>query len=80
LNPAAGTPSIDGRQGFWSLSNDHTGGVQTPSPAMIMSAIPGGRGARKYALHTTSFTGMGALVGVDLNRKTNPLDLRRERL
>jgi hypothetical protein len=65
-------PSLDGRQGFWSLSNDHTAGAQTPSPTMIMSAIPGGRGASMSALHTTStgFTGTGALVGVDLNRKT----------
>jgi|GEM_PF-1529081 hypothetical protein len=64
-------PSTDGRQGFWSLSNDGTMGVQTPS-IMVMSMIPGGRGASMYALHTTAtgFTKTGALVGVDLNRKT----------
>jgi hypothetical protein len=65
-------PSIDGRQGFWSLSNDHTaGGVQTPT-TMVMSEIPGGRGASMYALHTTAsgFTMSGAQVTVDINRKT----------
>jgi hypothetical protein len=67
-------PSIDGRQGFWSLSNDGTMGVQTPA-IMVMSMIPGGRGASLYALHTTAtgFTKTGALVGVDLNRKTTRL-------
>jgi hypothetical protein len=67
-------PSLDGRQGFWSLSNDGTAGTQTPS-IMIMSQIPGGRGTSVYALHTTStgFTKTGALVGVDLNRKTTRL-------
>src|SRR5882724_691287 len=65
-------PTNDGRQGFWSLSNDGTsGGKQTPSP-MLMAAIPGGgRGASLSALHTTAmgFTVGGALVAVDLNRK-----------
>jgi hypothetical protein len=64
-------PSLDGRQGFWSLSHDDSAGTQTPS-IMIMSQIPGARGTSTYALHTTStgFTKTGALVGVDLNRKT----------
>ena len=64
-------PAMDGRQGFWSLANDGTAGTQTPA-IMTMSAIPGGRGASMYALHTTSsgFTKTGAQVGVDLNRKT----------
>ncbi len=64
-------PSMDGRQGFWSLANDGTAGTQTPS-IMTMSAIPGGRGTSMYALHTTSsgFTKTGAQVNVDLNRKT----------
>jgi hypothetical protein len=70
-NPDQYIPDTDGRQGFWSLSNDGSGGTQTPS-IMTMSAIPGGRGTSMYALHTTSmgFTKTGALVGVDLNRKT----------
>jgi hypothetical protein len=64
-------PSMDGRQGFWSLANDGTAGTQTPS-IMTMSAIVGGRGTSMYALHTTSsgFTKTGAQVNVDLNRKT----------
>lgn len=70
-NPDQYIPNTDGRQGFWSLSNDGSAGTQTPS-IMTMSTIPGGRGTSTYALHTTSmgFTKTGALVDVDLNRKT----------
>jgi len=70
-NPDQYIPNTDGRQGFWSLSNDGTaGGVQTP-PTMVMSMISGGRGASTYALHTTAagFTKAGAQVDVDINRK-----------
>jgi hypothetical protein len=71
--PDANIPSVDGRQGFWSVANDGTkGGVQTPSPTVVMSMIPGGgRGTSLNAFHTTAmgFTTSGALVGVDLNRK-----------
>jgi hypothetical protein len=70
--PDAYILTADMRQGYWSLSNDQTvGGKQTPSPTMIMSAIPGGRMGSVNGLHTTAsgFTTSGALVGVDLNRK-----------
>jgi hypothetical protein len=68
----ANIPAIDGRQGFWSVANDGTvGGKQTPSPTVVMSLIPGGRGTSLSAFHTTAmgFTKTGALIGVDLNRK-----------
>jgi hypothetical protein len=68
----ANIPSVDGRQGFWSVANDGTaGGKQTPSPVVTMSMIPGGRGTSLSAFHTTAsgYTSSGALVGVDLNRK-----------
>ncbi len=71
-NPDAYIPLTDMRQGYWSLSNDGTsGGKQTPSPVMIMTAIPGGRNGSLTGLHTTAtgFATSGALVGVDLNRK-----------
>ena len=70
-NPDQYIPTNDLRQGFWSLSNDNTAGKQTPTPVMIMSAIPGARGSSLNGLHTTSsgFTKTGALVSVDLNRK-----------
>ena len=70
--PDANIPSIDGRQGFWSVANDGTvGGKQTPSPVVTMSMIPGGRGTSLSAFHTTAsgYTKTGALFGVDLNRK-----------
>jgi hypothetical protein len=68
----ANIPFNDGRQGFWSVANDGTaGGKQTPSPTVIMSMIPGGRGTSLSAFHTTAsgYTASGAHVGVDLNRK-----------
>ncbi|HEY3664554.1 MAG TPA: hypothetical protein VGL19_01095 [Polyangiaceae bacterium] len=68
----ANIPAIDGRQGFWSVANDGTAaGKQTPSPTVVMSMIPGGRGTSLSAFHTTAmgFISSGALVGVDLNRK-----------
>ena len=61
---------IDRRAGSWSTFNDTTG-VQRPTMGGVMHAerIAGGRGASRFALHTSGskFTKWGASLAVELS-------------
>ena len=63
---------LENRAGFWSASNDNTG---TQRPALrgplSMTRIPGGRGASRFALHTSGgkFTKWGALLAAELSAR-----------
>jgi hypothetical protein len=65
--------STDGRHGAWFVLNDGSdGGVQAPAMGapFDMTAIPGGRGASMYAVHTSGhgFTTWSPLIGFWLNK------------
>ena len=64
-------PLTDSRVGFWTLTTDSTaGGKKTPSPVVVMAAIPGGRADSLNGLHTTT-SGFATrpVLNVELNRK-----------
>jgi endoglucanase len=61
---------LERRAGFWSASNDTTG-TQKPTlnGPLSMARIPGGRGASRFALHTSGgkFNKWGALIAADFS-------------
>jgi len=61
---------LEHRAGFWSASNDNTA-TQRPTlrGPLSMARIPGGRGASRFALHTSGgkFTKWGALLAADFS-------------
>lgn len=60
----------DGRSGAWSLFSDGTGQI-TPAPGGVLhpTAIPGGRGDSRFALHVSGerHSGWGANVNTELS-------------